>query len=196
MWNIWRTWEQHTVAAAVGSAGTTHQEHCTVPSPSRISVCSGLEQPSHAEIHHWSSAVPQRPCTGSSSTGSDSPTHSDLVLSRRTGTHHELGASTLFSLGTHREQARGSNGSDDTVGSAGRGVEILESCPLGLPEVDGQVNVPHCGRRDMEGRWVQGSFKTIAYTGVSPTQALACLESLGCILYVPSPSPTPIPRWQ
>lgn len=42
-----------------------------------------------------------------------------LGLSRGPGTHHELGASMLFPLGTHREQGRGSNGSDDTVGSAG-----------------------------------------------------------------------------
>lgn len=42
-----------------------------------------------------------------------------LGLSRGPGTHHELGAGTLFSLGTHREQGRGGNGSDDTVGSVG-----------------------------------------------------------------------------
>lgn len=42
-----------------------------------------------------------------------------------------------------------------------------------------------------KGKWVQGSFKTIANTGVSPThRCLTSWEFLGCILYVLSPSPT------
>lgn len=123
-----------------------------------------------------------------------------LGLSRAPGTHHELGASMLFVLGSHREPRRGSNGSDGTVGSAGRGAEILGSYPLGLPEVDGQVSVPHCRRGDIEGRWARGSgcraaskplliLVCLPHTGV-----LACLGFLGCILYVLSPSHTYPPR--
>lgn len=39
-----RRQEQHAVPAAVGSAGNVHREHCAVPGPSGILVCSGLEQ--------------------------------------------------------------------------------------------------------------------------------------------------------
>lgn len=184
---LWALQGPHTRNIALSQAHQGFQCALASSSPHMLKSIAGL---------------PQRPCSSSNSTGSDSPTCSDLVLglSRGPGTHHELGASMLFSLGTHREQTRGSNGSDDTVGSAGRGAEILGSCPLGLPEVDEQVNVPHSGRRDMEGRWARengcrGASKPLFILVCLPhTGVLACLEFLGCILYVPSPSPTDPPR--
>lgn len=127
-----RRQEQHAVPAAVGSAGNVHREHCAVPGPSGVLVCSGLEQALCAEIHGCPTALSWRLQLSSDSSSSSSPS------GRGQGAHHQLRAVLALSLGIHREsERRGGEGEATVVMVLWEGLCWVESrdiwvCPLGF----------------------------------------------------------------